>query len=224
MISSTGLSYLPVDVSLPYSELTLLEMTPPTININIDKMDEREIPITVELEGEPTTGFVSYETKVSPETVVVRAPQSVLNTIEKAVVTLDVTGAQATSTATQTLSFYSANNIMIEDKNLTSVPTTATAKSVVLRKKRVPIVPLLQNSPPAGKETSATVIENQAVDILGDADTINAISFINTAPIDISHMTTTNQRTLSLDIPSNIILEPDIKEVIVNIEVRVTAE
>ena len=220
LISGTGLSYPPVDVSLPYSEVVLLEKTPPTININVDRMDEREIPVFVELHGDPATGFVSHETSVAPDTVLVKAPQSVLSTIDKAVVILDVSGAQATSTSTQKLHFYSANNIQIQDKNLSSIPAVATAKSVILRKKRVPIVPLLQNSAPAGSETTATVVENQAIDILGDADIINGITFINTEPIDISRMTTTNQRTLSLDIPNGIMLDPNITHVTVNLEVK----
>lgn len=70
-----------VNVELP-TGVKVVEVQPNKIAVKIEVVEEREIPVRVETEGNLAEGFEIYGTTVSPQKVRVRAPSSFIKSLE----------------------------------------------------------------------------------------------------------------------------------------------
>lgn len=64
-----------IKVDLP-SGIEVIEIQPNKIAIKLEAVEEVAVPIRVETEGSPAPGFEIYNTRITPETVRVRGPES----------------------------------------------------------------------------------------------------------------------------------------------------
>lgn len=64
-----------IKVDLP-SGIEIVEVQPNKIAVKLEKVEEVVVPIRVETEGNPAPGYEVYTTRLSPETVRVRGPES----------------------------------------------------------------------------------------------------------------------------------------------------
>jgi len=220
VVDNVGEYYIPVDIVTPYADISLTGKTPPTIKVTIDKMVESEYEMIVKVTGEPADGFVTYKSSMGDSKVKVKAPQTIMNLIAKAVVILDVDDKDSTFAVTKNITLLSANDIEISDRNIKITPETTTAESVILRKKRVPIVPILEGGNSSNRTITASVVGETEIDIIGESQIIDEIQFINTNPIDVSKMLASTQIGAVLKIPDGVILSQDITTVNINMEVK----
>ena len=77
-------------VSLPLDrEIELLGVEPNTVQVTLDRLGTRTLPVKAVLDGQPAEGYELGEVAVVPESVTVRGPQSVVGKL-KAIATLPV--------------------------------------------------------------------------------------------------------------------------------------
>jgi hypothetical protein len=70
-----------INVELP-TGVKIIEIQPNKIAVKIEAVEEREIPVRVETEGNLPEGFEIYSTAVLPQNVRVRAPSSFIKSLE----------------------------------------------------------------------------------------------------------------------------------------------
>jgi YbbR domain-containing protein len=80
------------NIKLP-NTLELTSIEPQTIAIMIEKQLRKSVPVQPAVVGVPQHGFVIYEIKVDPETVVIEGPKSVISNISNIKTEpIDITG------------------------------------------------------------------------------------------------------------------------------------
>lgn len=86
--------------------ITVLQRTPPTLDLLLDRARERKVRVRPTLIGEPADGWQRGEVRVEPASALIRGPQSLVREITEADTDIiDLTGLTATRTFTVPLDF-----------------------------------------------------------------------------------------------------------------------
>jgi len=83
--TTAGATPIPVNsdlLNLP-PELTEVEIHPPQLLIKLETAVVKNVPVAVNLMGQPAPGFMVVDTLVEPATVTVTGPQSLIDTVER---------------------------------------------------------------------------------------------------------------------------------------------
>lgn len=84
-----------ISIDLP-NGIEVIEIQPNKIALRLEKVSEVAVPIRVETEGNPEPGYELYGTTVSPETVRVRGPESVVDSLDYVTTEkVEISGAKA---------------------------------------------------------------------------------------------------------------------------------
>lgn len=92
-ISSAGTYDIRIDAKVSYGGVEVLEAKPLTLRYTIEKIDERSMDVEVITKGKPKSGYRVGELSTSVGSVKIKGPQSILGTIDKVCVEVDVTNA-----------------------------------------------------------------------------------------------------------------------------------
>jgi YbbR domain-containing protein len=218
-----GHYWIPVQVSLELEPAILLEVEPEFIEVELEAIRERLVPVTVLVQGEPDPGYQAGEHVVVSDTVKVRGPASQVDQVVQVVANISLRGARAT----------------VEEEAAALVPVDAEGKPVngvtsdpERIQVRVPVEPL-----PNVKEMSVTVdklgqpaegyhvtnvgITPPVVRVLGPVFALNNLpGFLTTVPISIEGRTEDVVERLPLELPPGIsMFDPDELAVQVTIEI-----
>ncbi|MGC1381992.1 MAG: CdaR family protein [Candidatus Baltobacteraceae bacterium] len=77
-LSNKGTGVYNVPVQLVAPDLVVQSLSPASVTLTVERIEERSFPITVHYVGAQATGIVVGDTHVNPETATVRAPSSLL--------------------------------------------------------------------------------------------------------------------------------------------------
>jgi len=213
----TGAFSLPLRIVLPFDQITVLEKKPYNINVTIDKIITRKFTISAALNGEPKDNFVAYPPTTSQNIIEVKGPQTIVESIDKAIVQLNVASAVEDVIDLQKIKLINSDGNEITNKLLTTSPEKVEVHSPVLFKKKVPIKAVLSTQPPL---LDTEIIGNSEINILGKQDMLNAITEIRTEVIKDDLIKTETQLNVPLVVPNGVILEQKINEVTVKIKVK----
>jgi YbbR domain-containing protein len=72
----TGTIEVPVQVALAVSPASITNITPETIEITIERIAEKEVPVRTQVDGRPALGYLARETEIAPTIVRIRGPQT----------------------------------------------------------------------------------------------------------------------------------------------------
>ncbi len=72
-----------VSMELPEG-VRILEITPRSLTLHLEPVDEREVPVEARFEGEPFAGFVRGAAAVVPDRIRIRGPRSHVDAVERA--------------------------------------------------------------------------------------------------------------------------------------------
>jgi len=89
----------------PILGVEVLEMSPQSVVLNIDTVEEKMVAVELSLQGKPAEGYVTGTPILTPSTVNVRGPSSILATLDKGIVELNIDGAKETVAVTKPVLF-----------------------------------------------------------------------------------------------------------------------
>ena len=114
-------SIIPITVSVERVEgrVESVEASRANVHIQIEDVGRATFPLTIRTEGEPADGFVLGDLSVSPETVTVRGPETLVNSIVKAVAQVDVYGLRSTRELPAELILYNYDDEVVSQSPLT---------------------------------------------------------------------------------------------------------
>ncbi|NLB82035.1 MAG: hypothetical protein GX800_10610 [Clostridiaceae bacterium] len=211
----TGTITVPISVGLPIGELSIIEKKPYGVNVTIDKIISQSFPVTVEITGTPEPGFEVYESIASQRIIELKGPSELIASIEKAVVSIDVTGVSDDIMVTRPLVFYNTNQNVVSSRHLTSVPETIEIRSEVLQRKTDLVKAKLTDD---NGGFVANVIPSNQITVLGKPNVLEQINFVDTNPISLSGITSDTKVVAKLDLPKGIVGLGNISEVTVEIK------
>jgi YbbR domain-containing protein len=192
----------PSDVN--YSKIDVLSITPNTIVFKIDTLVTKEIPVQGEFTGTFAEGFMQDgEITFDPDTVEIKGPEKLLNTIDHALVTIDRANVEETITADSAYvayALYDKYDDPIETDEVT-FETTTVATLPVTAFKRIPLVVKTIDGGGAVYPDDVRITINPAsVEISGDKKLLDEIKSIELGSVNLADFPLTGEWTFPIPV------------------------
>ena len=198
----------------------ILDHTPTTVAVELDRLGHREVPVVVE-RGEVPEGLSIGTPRVSARNVVATGPESQLGRVERAVARVQIFDSGIDVQRQVDLVPVDVDGAQVDSVELE--PATVTVEidvRAVETSKTVPVRLLTSGSAADGFEIVATSVEPSLVTVFGLPDDLAAVDEIVTAPISIAGLAQTTEFEAELTLPEAIRLSPGSDPVVVSIEVQ----
>lgn len=223
--AGTGTNTYRLQTSLP-SGLELVWTRPATLNLTLDTQGEKTMALRVQTQNSVAEGYGSFAPSVNPDSVTLSGPQSLLDQVSSAVVTVDLTGLTADYSMELPVVLYDSQGQRVEDERIAlsdpkvwvgvKVSENKSSKSVVIR-------PAFSGEPEEKYRSGGVEVSPSTVRIAGTYDMIKDIEFLNTEPIDLTGATEDYTARVALVVPEGIeVLDGNEVSVTVKIEENLT--
>lgn len=207
---------LPVNIKLPYEDISLVSKSVQKISVSVDNYVTRDFSVSYTYKGElKNSNYMIEDTELSSSTVTVSGPESLIKTIEKATISIDIDKADDDVTGYASVSLLNSNNTPVVSSSLDVKSGDIAYKCIVYEKKNVDVKPAISNN---AQNYKCSVTDHPTITLVGPASDIDRITLISTAPFYVENSQLPNTYTASLIIPENVTVEEDIKTVKVLVE------
>ncbi len=206
-----GEQNVPVNVTPP-GGVQITQISPARVNIYVDRVAERQIPVVAALKGTAAAGYVAMEPIVQPSSVTARGPKKVLESLNQFVVTVDI--SYATGLVENSLPLSSGSDkIEVNPKAVkVTVPVTQ------LPSKTVAVKPKLNGSPAEGYEVIGVTTRPETVIVTASSNILDGIDSLEAGPVDISGSAQGLEREARLVAPTGVnVIAPGAVTVVVSI-------
>ena len=201
------------------------------LKLNVENLVTQEYEIEIVMEGTPATGCFVNTVDSSPETVTVTGPESVVNGISSAQVTLNVDGATDDVSSTEPIVLRDESGEEIPQERLTLDASDTVVAADILMRKAVSLSFEVDGEPAENTRYNGIQSEVSSVTLEGDRDILNSVTSIDISSdqlnIDGAAESLTVQIYLPDFLPDGISLADNEKKeitVILEIEAQTTVE
>jgi len=201
----SGTAEVPVQAISLVPNVQLVDVVPKTIVVQLEPVTTKTLPVQVQTEGTPSSGFFAGDATSDPATVSVHGPESVVNQLSHVTAVVDVNGASSQRDVSATLQAIDGSGHAVTSVSIT--PTSATIHQPLTKlaaTKTVGIQVITTGTPPDGKLVSPKSTRPITVTIAGGQSQVAGITTIATKPIDVSKLSQDTTIKAILDVPSGI--------------------
>lgn len=208
---------LPINVKLPYEDLKLVNKSIQKVSVSVDNYITREFPVDYAYKGElKNKNYFIKETKLLASKVSVSGPESIIKTVEKSTVIIDISGASDDISGFAPVEFFNSNNDVVVSKNIDVKTKDISYKCVVYQKKNVDVIPVVKNGDDMGYK--CTITDHPKITLEGPSSDMDAIKTVSTEPFYVNDDALPETYTAKLIIPEKAIVEEEINSVTVLVE------
>jgi YbbR domain-containing protein len=212
-------SLVTVEVVDREDDVDIAETTPQFVDVTLEQETTRQVPVQVNRNGSPVSGYVVTALEASPLNVRVRGASSRIQQVESAAADVNLTGLRTNLEAQYGLTARDGRGADIGGVILE--PASAQV-NVALQQREitvpVAVQPQIRGSVGEGYQLNGVSVEPLVVSVTGPQDAVQAVTPISTEPIDISGITSDITRTVRLQPPANVSLARDRVSVSFNVE------
>jgi len=200
-----GRVLVPVHVEPLDDRVQVLEVRPSRINIDVDQLVSRSVP--VEVDKGPVPSDLDVRAPVlSTDTVTVKGPASEVRRVDRAEarIQIDPSGIDFD----RDVELIPVDALGNELAPVDVEPATVRVRVAVFTNRQtrpLPIKPNVTGTPAAGFEVSTVAVEPLLLSVEGDADQLAGLTSIDTAPISVSGATGNVSTTVGLALPSGVL-------------------
>ena len=187
------------------------------MKIDVDNLVERNVNIVSEVFGDVKEGYYSSDPVISPNNVIISGPERIVNQVAKGVVQLNLNGAS--EDISKSVKIKLVNEDDREIKGVTLNQEYAQVNIEINKGKMVKV-----NTRTTGSAQNNIFIESITtnpveVEVAGDSNLVDGLSYINTEEIDLSKITDSTTLDVNLVIPEGVKIINDLKSVKVKVVV-----
>ena len=190
-IATAGEHTVRIEASIPsISDATVLSVSPNTLNVEIDVIRKRTIPVEVQYTGTLPDGYWRSDAELIPTTISLTGAASDLEKISTAVCEIDLDGRTTSMYDSKRVILMDSEGVTIDPSNFTGDMPYVSYKMTVLPKKTVPLSvegALLGTDVLAeGYEMlDVSITPSAMVEIAAEQSVLDTISAITIDPIDL---------------------------------------
>lgn len=193
---------IPIKVSVTGYDKCTAEASPSNMRVTVEKYTDRVLPLTVSASGTPRDGYVIGEITPNPDKIQVKGPQSLVNSIDKAVAKVDVSGVSKTGTIKAELLYYGSDGSLVDKSQLNNNlgKEGVTVDVTVLNTKNLALKFNVSGEPEDGYVFSGLSSEPEKIQVCGTADALASISVLEIpgSELNISGMTEKMEKTVDI--------------------------
>ena len=201
------------------SAVRVVRSSPSTISFQVTRMDDKIVPVDAAFTGSVAEGYMLGDIEYEPRSITVSGPQSVLETIDRVYVEVELMDLDATRTVEAPFTLRDADGNEIAKDGLEFDFDTVTVTIPISKVKDVPIYVNLIEGAGATRENTSNKLSESSITIAGDAATVDGINRIEVGPVDLTSFELTYEGTLDVVLPNGVENISGIEEVDVSLEV-----
>lgn len=181
------------------------------LKLKIEDMKKVQLVVTPMVVGVPADGYVLGEVSTDQNIVRIAGPESVVSSISKAVVVVDVGGMTSGIKTNAELKLYDAKDNLITNPNITQNITSLDVSAQILATKEVPIHILTSGRPADGYMATGEIkADMEMVQIAGSKKVLEQITQIDIPETVISLNGVSENVTQTIELkkylPENVVL------------------
>ncbi|MBR7025687.1 MAG: hypothetical protein IKI08_06745 [Selenomonadaceae bacterium] len=186
----------------------LIETLPAVINIKLDPLIERQMPLDLITAGAVAQDAIVNTIEKSMDTVTVVGPKSFVEKVVKVYGTVNLSSNTSSfETQIPMNAVDDKNNIVPRVRVVPSVITVSVDIESGLKKRIVPIIPEL--SVADGWELTKVTVEPAQMEIVGTESAVNSIVTLKTVPFTVQTGQRTFKSTLQVIVPEGVSVKND---------------
>lgn len=214
---------LAIDVRALANGLTVLNFSPRTVAVQIDRLGQKEVPVVVD-RGEVPDGLAIGTPRVNVSTVVATGPESQLSRVERAVARVQIFASGIDVHRQVDLVALDIDGRAVELVELN--PGTVTVDidvRTVETSKTVPVRPVLSGSVADGYEITGVQARPTVVTLFGVPEALASVEEVRTLPVLVTGLTETTSFDAQLTLPPDTRLASGTSSEVVSVEVQATS-
>ena len=211
---------LPVTVRSLTDGVEVLNFSPGSVTVELDRLGQKEVPVVVD-RGEVPEGLAIGTPQVSERTVIATGPESQLGRVERAVARVQIFESAIDIERQVDLVPVDVDGAEVDSVELD--PTTVTVEidvRAVETSKTVPVRPLTSGTAANGFEIVSISAEPAVVTLFGLQDTLAAIDEVTTEALEIAGISAAASLEATLALPEGTRLAAGSDPVVVTIAVE----
>ena len=218
--SRAGEATLPVQVTAP----PVVSVKPAKIKLRLDNWLEKQVPVEVSLSGRAREGMMTLAPLVRPSQVTLRGGESILASIQRAQVDLEL--KEADKSISQTLPLRVCDHAGNPIPGVQLYPSSVEVLVPVIREqpgKMVAVQPNLTGSPTRGYQLAQVKVEPALVKVFAPPEVLARVDHLTTGPVSIQGVKQSVEVSSLLVLPAGVeAVEP--AQVLLRISVEPGAE
>ena len=194
----------------------MAEASPNNLVIEISDVKSKVFPLTVSVSGTPQNGCMIGNMTVNPEKITITGSQPMVESIEKAIVKVDVTGRSESGTVQGNLVLYDSQGNVVDQNKLSNNLNTETGIQVDIQVLNTKDIPIIYETPTILKENyicTGWTCEPQSIQVWGTEEDLEELTEITipASEIDVSDATKKVEKTVEIQpyLPEGISLVDD---------------
>jgi YbbR domain-containing protein len=202
----SGTLELPVQASIDNRMARITKVEPSVISLKLEPQIDVQLPVSIDVSGEPALGFAARPLETIPATVTVHGPASLVQQVAAVQGQLSIQDARNSITQTVFLSVRDRDRQSVPQVTLTPSTTLAVIRLQPLGGFRDLAVKIdLQGTLAAGYLISNVSVEPQVVTVFGSSAVLDALpGFIATEPVSVTNATQDINSRVRLGLPSGV--------------------
>ncbi len=220
---TVGTYDLPVEVRPLTSRggLRVEEVLPERTNVSLAEQISKSVPVSVEVEGGPPSGYVAGTPQTKQTTTLVSGPQDKVDQVTQAVAVLNVTGRTDSVDQAVRLTPRDSRAFLVVGVSLDPPLIDVTLDiQLQLFTRPLAVSPELTGTPADGYNVVAVSVNPASVTVRGLESFIQNAANMKTRPVDVQDATADVVRSVSLDVPSDVSVIGGIKVVTVTVRIE----
>jgi YbbR domain-containing protein len=201
--------------------VSILDYSPKTVSVAIDRLGERTIRVAVD-RGVVPTGLELGQTTVSDQQVTATGPESLLQQVDRALarVHIDESGIDVHNQV-QLVPVDIDGRLVPSIELIPSTVDVDIDVRTIETSKTVPVRPVLTGTPATGFEVGEVLVNPAVVTIRGAPDLLSTITQVPTEPISLAGLQGRVTAEVALALPSGTSLsDPSVPAPTVSVEIR----
>lgn len=201
-----GTHQVGLDVQVLVPQVRLISATPAQIRIDIEQRGERELPIRLDVDGQPSVGYSANEPELTPEVVTVRGPLSYVDLVAEVQANVSVEGKRDSFRGEVALLALDSEGNRVDDVTISPATVYVTVPiSQVEGYKYVSIIPRTTGRPAAGYYVSNVAVTPSQIVLQGPPDVLNNMQPYIETNIDVTGLTDDVIVEVTLNLPPGVI-------------------
>ena len=201
---SSDETHIPIEFSVSkYSDkVENIKASHTTLDVKVENRRYIQKPIIASVSGEVSEGYVVGDISTAQNQVKISGPESVIDTIDKACVDVQVTGFTDNISTLSEVVLYDADGNEVSDKNLMLNIDNLRVDVEILAAKTVPVNFSVSGTPDENSALTGEVYKDvDTITIAGKKATIDAIAAINvpSAALNVNGLKTNLNITINLN-------------------------